>query len=765
VPDISRSFETTVWEKQSDQVRQHGRLLAQTEHWRKDGSQVPTEVALRYVPGEPHDYIIGIMRDIRERRQAEMALAEREAQLRTLIEAVPDSVQFKDGRGRWLIANSICLRTFDLQDKEWQGRSDADISLRYPELSAALTGCTTSDEAAWLAGKLYRTEEAIADHDGQPAYWDVIKVPLFNDDGSRRALVVVSRDITLYRKAEQGLRLAASVFQASREGIAISDAKANLLDVNEAFCRITGYDRDEVIGQNPRILKSGLHDESFYRSMWQTVIERGFWSGEIWNRRKDGRLYPELLTITAVRNPAGDTTQYVGIFTDITVLKQHEKQLERIAHYDALTGIPNRVLLADRMHQAIAQTDRDGNSMAVGYLDLDGFKPINDRFGHEAGDRLLVEVAMRLKNVLRSTDTVARLGGDEFVFLLIGVDKVDDWTETLQRILESITRPMALAGQSVSISASIGVTLYPEDDDDPDTLLRHADQAMYQAKEGGRNRYHLYDPEHDRRAKSHREAFARIKQALAANEFELHYQPKVNMRSGKVIGAEALIRWRHPIHGLMPPGEFLPVIENSDLDSAIGEWVLSTALSQMQAWQEQGFDLQISINVSAHHLQQENFMQQLVDALLAHPAVPPGRLQLEILETAALEDIAGISDIMRRCLARGVTFALDDFGTGYSSLTYLKRLPAETLKIDQSFVRDILEDPEDLAIVQGVIALSKAFGHTVIAEGVETAGHGLLLLRLGCELAQGYGIAKAMTASDLPQWLRTWQPDPRWSPA
>jgi EAL domain-containing protein (putative c-di-GMP-specific phosphodiesterase class I) len=321
---------------------------------------------------------------------------------------------------------------------------------------------------------------------------------------------------------------------------------------------------------------------------------------------------------------------------------------------------------------------------------------------------------------------------------------------------------MALAGHSVSISASIGVTLYPEDDNDPDTLLRHADQAMYQAKQGGHNRYHLYDPEHDRRAKSHLEAFARIKQALTAGEFELHYQPKVNMREGSVIGAEALIRWRHPTHGLMPPGEFLPIIENSELDSAIGEWVLGTALTEMQTWQEMGLDFQISVNISAHHLQQEDFIQRLAETLAAHPAVPPGRLQLEVLETAALEDMAGVSEIMRLCRAKGVSFALDDFGTGYSSLTYLKRLPAETLKIDQSFIRDILEDPEDLAIVQGIIALSKAFGHSVVAEGVETAEHGLMLLRLGCELAQGYGIARPMPAAELPEWVRTWRPDPRW---
>jgi diguanylate cyclase (GGDEF)-like protein len=403
--------------------------------------------------------------------------------------------------------------------------------------------------------------------------------------------------------------------------------------------------------------------------------------------------------------------------------------------------------------------------MAVGYLDLDGFKPINDRFGHQAGDRLLVEIAQRLKAALRGTDTVARLGGDEFVFLLLGVEKVEECAATLNRILETITRPVAIDRHSVSISASIGVTLYPVDNNDADTLLRHADQAMYEAKQAGRNRYHLYDAEHDRRAKSHREAFTRIRTALEAGEFELHYQPKANMRTGRVVGAEALIRWRHPEHGLLPPAEFLPVIENSDLDAPIGDWVLRTALAQMDAWQAAGLDLEVSVNVSAHHLQRDHFVQHLADALAAHPTVPPGRLQLEVLETAALEDIEGVSETMRQCRAKGVSFALDDFGTGYSSLTYLKRLPAETLKIDQSFVRDLLDDPEDLAIVQGVVALARAFGRHAIAEGVETGEHGLALLGLGCELAQGFGIAQPMPAQALPGWLAAWRPDPRWADA
>ncbi|PKO86638.1 MAG: diguanylate cyclase [Betaproteobacteria bacterium HGW-Betaproteobacteria-12] len=575
------------------------------------------------------------------------------------------------------------------------------------------------------------------------------------DHSFRRMLELLGRE-------RESLRLAASVFSSSHEGILITDPDGGIIDVNEAFCAMTGYTRPELIGSNPRLLKSDRHDPAFYQTLWRALTERGYWNGEIWDRRKDGLVYPQLLTINAVRNAAGDIAHYVGVSTDISLIKLHEKELEHMAHFDALTGIPNRVLLADRMALAIAQTRRERCQLAVGYLDLDEFKPINDQYGHAAGDKLLIEITRRLKSLLRGTDTIARLGGDEFVFLLLGLNGPAQCTATLGRILEAIAQPVDLGGHRVSVSASIGVTLYPVDDADPDTLLRHADQAMYQAKQAGRNRFHVYDPEHDRRALSHREAVARIVLALENGELELHYQPKVNMRAGTVVGAEALIRWRHPEHGLLSPMDFLPVVEHGEVDLAIGQWVVRTALSQMQAWRAMGFDLPVSVNISAYHLQHDGFAAWLGEALAAHPAVPPEHLQLEVLESTALDDIVKVSAVMQRCLERGVGFALDDFGTGYSSLTYLRRLPIEVLKIDRSFVGDILTDPDDLVIVESVIALARAFGHSVVAEGVESGEQGLALLKLGCELAQGYAIAAAMPAAELPAWAAGWQADPRW---
>jgi diguanylate cyclase (GGDEF)-like protein/PAS domain S-box-containing protein len=572
-------------------------------------------------------------------------------------------------------------------------------------------------------------------------------------------------DITARKQAEDELRLAASVFDNTHEGVTITDVAGTILDVNPAFCEITGYDREEALGRNPRdLLKSGRQRPEFYEAMWAAILTRGHWRGEIWNRRKDGEVYPELLTISAVRDGHGAVSHFVAVFSDISHIKQHERQLERMAHFDALTGIPNRVLLADRIHQAIAQALRLGTLMAVCYLDLDNFKPINDSLGHEAGDRLLVEMARRLKECLRGGDTVARLGGDEFVLLLAGLAHISECETVLERVVAAVAEPCAIAGTTVAVSASIGFTVFPFDDADADTLLRHADQAMYVAKQSGRNRHHLFDAEHDRRTRAHHEAMSRIEEALLRGEFVLHYQPKVDMRQGCVVGAEALIRWQHPERGLLSPAEFLPNVEGTDLIVAIGDWVIETALAQMAAWRAAGLDLEVSVNVAARHLQCKNFVPRLEELLSAHADTPAAtRLELEVIETAAVEDTGRVSRLIETCHGFGVTFAIDDFGTGYSSLTYFKALPAQTLKIDQSFIRDMLRDPDDLAIVEGVIGLAEIFRRRVVAEGVETVEHGIALLGLGCDLAQGYGIARPMPADLLPGWVRAWRPDPAWA--
>ncbi|MFI3154794.1 MAG: EAL domain-containing protein [Methylococcaceae bacterium] len=570
------------------------------------------------------------------------------------------------------------------------------------------------------------------------------------------------REINQRKKIEEAQRMAASVFANTQEGILITDAQRNIIDINPAFSSITQYSRDEALGKKPSLLKSGLHDAGFYEAMWQSINQRGYWRGEVWNRKKGGEIFAEWLTISAVTDNLGKITHYIGTSSDITQLKEHERKLELIAHYDPLTGVPNRILLADRMRLAFAQTKRDNCLMAVGYLDLDSFKPVNDKLGHEAGDRLLIEIARRIKNALREGDTIARLGGDEFVFLLLGLEKVEDCEMTLHRLLQVISEPVILKNQAVGVSASIGISIFPEDNTDPDTLLRHADQAMYQAKQQGKNCFHIYNLELDRQLHAHREALNRIEQAFENEEFELFFQPKVDMQQGLVFGVEALIRWRHPERGLLMPSAFLPLIENHETAIKLDAWVIDKALQHMENWQGLGLHLQISVNITAKSLQAEDFVLQLYYAFERYPTTKPAYFELEILETQALSDLSLTSKIIKDCQALGVQFALDDFGTGYSSLSYLKHLSVETLKIDQTFVRDMLEDEDDLAIVQGVIGLAESFRRQVIAEGVESIEHGIALLHMGCYLAQGYGIAKPMPASELAAWVKAWQVPAEW---
>ena len=570
------------------------------------------------------------------------------------------------------------------------------------------------------------------------------------------------RNLLEREQLRRELRLAASVFAHTHDSVVITDPQNRIIDVNDAFTRISGYTREEVLGKDPRLLKSGRQSLEFYQNLWNSLLTQGYWSGEIWNRNKKGEVYAALTAISVVRDARGDIHHFIGLSADITPMKNHEYDLERIAHYDLLTGIPNRLLLSDRLSQAIVHTQRAANHMAVCYLDLDGFKPVNDQFGHDAGDLLLIEVSRRIKDCLRAGDTVARIGGDEFILLLLDFNQSDECIAVLTRMLNQVAHPVCIDDHIITVSASLGFTLYPEDQADADTLMRHADQAMYVARQRGKNRYHLFDQEQDRLAISRSETLSNIETALRQNEFVLFFQPKVNLRQGKVLGAEALIRWQHPLLGLLPPSAFLPDIEGTELVITLDRWVLNRALEHLEHWHAMGLDICISINIAPRHLLHQDFVTTLQDQFDRHPNLPRHCLELEILETAALEDMNRVIAVMKDCQKLGVKFALDDFGTGYSSLTYLKALPAETLKVDQSFIRDILRDPEDLAIVSGIINLANVFHRQIIAEGVETYEHGSLLLKLGCEQAQGYGIAKPMPASELSDWIEHWSPCDEW---
>jgi diguanylate cyclase (GGDEF)-like protein/PAS domain S-box-containing protein len=460
-----------------------------------DGALFDTEISLSRIESGDSVLLQAHVRDTTERCRAEQELHNSREALRTLIEALPDAIQFKDHQGRWLAYNRNAQAAFGLERVDCTGKDDRELAELAPApFRESLLCCRATDEAAWQAGSLSQLEETVTRADGAALVFAVTKVPLFHPDGSRKGLVIAARDVTAAKRAEARLRLAASVFEHSHEGICITDGQERIIEVNPAFCELTGFDREAILGQTPRIMKSGLQDRAFYAAMWQAIAEWGHWQGELWNRRPDGELYAERLTISAVCDTCGQPSHYVGVQSDVTAAKRYQEQLERIAHYDPLTGIPNRALLADRMRQAIAHSRRAGTLLAVCYLDLDGFKPINDRYGHEAGDRLLIEIAGRLERCLRGGDTVARLGGDEFVLLFAGIAQPRECLMAIERALDTVARPVELDGRPVTLSASIGVTLFPEDDATPDTLLRHADQAMYRAKQEGRNRYRLFEP-------------------------------------------------------------------------------------------------------------------------------------------------------------------------------------------------------------------------------------------------------------------------------
>jgi diguanylate cyclase (GGDEF)-like protein/PAS domain S-box-containing protein len=563
------------------------------------------------------------------------------------------------------------------------------------------------------------------------------------------------------QESAQSLELAASVFSNAVEGVMITGADKVIVEVNNAFTAITGYSRLEAIGQTPRMLRSGKHDDDFYRLMWEEINNKGTWSGEIWNRNKDGHTYPEHLRISMVRDEAGEVKNYIGFFEDITESLEAQMRMQQMAHFDILTQLPNRMLLTDRLEQALLQSDRSGQTVAVVFLDLDGFKEVNDTHDHQTGDALLVALTQRMRAALRGADTLARLGGDEFVAVLVGVDQSSSLEAMIRRLLEAARSRVVVEfnGREVElqVSASAGVTVYPDDKSPAGLLIRHADLAMYQAKQSGKNRFHTFDLAHESKIQQDLAFVRSVREGIDRQQFVLFYQPKLNLLTGEIFGVEALVRWQHPTLGLCSPAKFLPQIEHDVTNELLGAWVLHEALSQWQSWHAKGVNLEISVNISAHQLHSPYFFERLVEELGQFPDFPPSSLELEVLETSALENIDKVSEAMLACMGLGVSFALDDFGTGYSTLTYLKRLPARTLKIDQSFVRNMLDDANDLVIVQGVISLANTFGRTVIAEGVETIKHIDELLHMGCESAQGYAIAKPMPARELVRWLPQWK--------
>ena len=610
-----------------------------------------------------------------------------------------------------------------------------------------------------------REYRVVRPHDGKTIWVHSLGHLDGEDAGNPVRLSGTIQDVSARKLAGERLRLTQEVFQSASEGIVVTDRDGTIIETNPAFTCITGYSSDEARGLNPRILQSGAHSPEFYAALWEQLLEDGHWEGEFVNRHKDGNTYVQFSRISAIRDADGGISHFCAVISDISEAKESQRRLEFIAYHDELTQLPNRVLLAERMRAAMAACRRDTPTLlSVCHLDLDGFKEVNERWGHEVGDELLIEVARRLQACVRSNDTVARLGGDEFVVVFTGLRDEDDARQAIARLMQQASPPYVVRAVNSEITLSIGVTIYPLDtSDEPDALIRHADQAMFEAKRGGGNRVHYFDQEGERRLRGHQQLHDRLLAALNDDELRLHYQPKVDLRNGQVVGVEALLRWQHPDDGLLPPGRFLPAIETSELTLAVGEWVLHTALQQKRDWQHQGIDLAVSVNVFGLHLQRSDFVDRLQAILAAYPDVDTRGLELEILETTALDDIDEITTRIADCARLGVQSAIDDFGTGFSSLTYLRKLPAGLVKIDRSFVIDMLGNAEDQALVQGIVGMAHSLGRTVLAEGVESIEHGVRLLRCGCDWAQGYGIARPLPPEEIPGWLTGWKMPEAWS--
>ena len=550
------------------------------------------------------------------------------------------------------------------------------------------------------------------------------------------------------KESQEQLKLSAQVFVSSMEAIVITDIDNNIIQVNKAFTEITGYSSDDAVGKNPRILKSGQHDQEFYRAMWETLLKTGSWQGEMMDRRKNGEVYPKWLSITVVRDEKGDISNYIALFSDITERKASYERIQHLAHFDALTNLPNRVLLNERLDFAIEVAKRNKTQPAVLFLDLDRFKIVNDSLGHHVGDLLLKIVSERLQSCVRETDTVARLGGDEFVILLNSISEPNDAAHIAQEVVETIALPFMLDGHEVNIGASIGIGIYPDNGLDRPTLLKNTDAAMYHAKENGRNNFQFFSSAMNDKAFERLALENDLRRALKREEFFLHYQPQIDVLTGKIIGAEALVRWQHPDRGLVPPNNFIHLAEKCGLIVPIGEWVLKTACAQSMAWQKEGLTpILIAVNISAQQFKQKNFKESVMQILL-DTGLAPHFLELEITESAIMDNAESMLDSLHSLKTIGLRLSIDDFGTGYSSLSYLKHFPIDKLKIDRSFVQDITEDSSNNAIIETIINMGHNLKLKVIAEGVETSEQLATLQELQCDEIQGYYFSRPLSPND-----------------
>ncbi|GHA14942.1 sensor domain-containing protein [Oceanisphaera arctica] len=668
------------------------------------------------------------------------------SRLKALFNQAPILVNGFSAEGRCILWNDECERVFGWSFDELR-QHPAPVSLFYPDpeeqrqVMESFCTHTSSEFREWRpferAGRRLTMQ------------WANIMLP--NGD-----MLCVGHDISAQKDIGNRQRLAASVFESSYDGIMLTDANNHITHVNPAFTRITGYLPEEIVGRSPDLLRTEENADDFADEVRRHLENRDYWQGECRSRRKNGEVYSLLLAVSVIRDDDGQVLHHAAIFSDITYMKEHEAELKRQACHDVLTRIPNRLLFGELLERAISSAVRNEGKLAVCYLDLDGFKQINDSLGHAAGDRLLIEISKRLGLITRSCDALARLGGDEFALLFTGLHNDLECDEILERVLVVIREPLELDGQQVRVSASIGVALYPQDAEDAELLLRYADQAMYQAKKQGKNTYVFFDAEMHQQEHQRQQQLTQLIHAFRQGEFLLYYQPKIDLFSRQMIGMEALLRWQHPERGIVAPAEFLSIIIGSAMEFELGRWVIEQVLEQMTHWCRQGLKYRISFNVSAGQLMHPDFIDELSRLLNQHPEVSPSLLELEFQESAVLTDLHGAVAVLERCRQLGLSISFDNFGTGYSSLSHLNRLPVDIIKIDRSFICDLLSNAHDVSMVESVVQLAAALRMSVIAEGMEKSEQGERLLQLGCHYVQGYGISRPMPAEQVGVWLQGW---------
>ncbi|AFU99310.1 EAL domain-containing protein [Simiduia agarivorans] len=739
-----------LFDKKIDELRSHGELVTYEYDMELPQGLSHFEARLRDLPGT--DELILIIRNTTDIHQKTEALQSLQQQLNLALEAAQQGVWDWNVPSQTWVANErfFTMLGFDYDAKPqpldyWNDKVHPDD--RDKRSSLYLKAMRGDAEALEVE---FRAQSASGEYRWLRAKGKVVER---TKDGRAKRLVGTHEDITERKALQEQLALAAMVYENTSEGVIIADPNGIIVDVNTGFERITGYDKREVVGKPASILNSDNHSESFYQSFWDTLNQNGHWQGEIVHRRKDGTALPEWLTASAVYDHNHAIRHFVAIFTDITVLKKSEAKLDHIAHHDSLTGLPNRLLLQARLGRALVHASRNQQKLALMFLDVDRFKNVNDSLGHNEGDKLLKQVANRLKHSVRNEDTVARLGGDEFVILLESLHDTNAAAQVADKILKEIRQPFNLGGKQFYTSASIGISIYPEDGTSPSDIMRNADTAMYQVKQRGRDGYAFYARHLTTAAMRKAEMEAELHKAITGDELLLLFQPQIDLDSEQLVGVEALVRWMHPVKKMIAPDLFIPLAEESNLIIKLGEWVLNRACRQINEWQDMGLTpVPVAINVSGVELYNQSFADSFREIMATH-GINPQLIKVEVTENHMLEDMDSAIQQLNKLRELGIKIAIDDFGTGYSSLAYLKKLPIHQLKIDRSFIKDIPQDVNDMAITRAVIAMGATLGMEIIAEGVETREQQKFLQEHQCGLGQGYLFARPLDAKSLENWL------------